>query len=147
MEVILLEDVPNVGKKYEQHTVADGYGTNYLIPRGLARVATEENIKKYENKRAQAKEERRKQKQQQAEKLDELKDEVITITAKANEQGGLFAGVTKEIMAEAINNQTSLTIEADDVQREDPIDKVGEYTVDISILDATTTVELEVVAE
>ncbi len=147
MEVILLEDVPNVGKKYEQHEVADGYGTNYLIPRGLARVATEENIKKYENEREQAREARRKEKQKQAEKLDELEGELITITANANEQGGLFAGVTKETIAKAVNNQTSLTIEAEDVQRDDPIDKVGEYTVDISILDAEATADLEVVAE
>jgi large subunit ribosomal protein L9 len=146
MQVILLEDVPNVGKKFEEHEVADGYGNNYLLPNGLARVANERTRAKYQKKKEEIAAKRKQQREQKAEAIAELEGADITITTKTGEQGQLFAGVYAEDIAEAINEQADLdvVIEPKDVDREQPLQKVGEYEVDITVLDETTTVSVSV---
>jgi large subunit ribosomal protein L9 len=144
MQVILLEDVPNVGKKFEEHEVADGYGNNYLLPNGLARVANERTRAKYQKKKEEIEAKRKQQREQKAEAIAELEGASIVITTKTGEQGQLFAGVYAEDIAEAINQQADLdvVIEPKDVDREQPLQKVGEYEVDITVLDETTTVSV-----
>lgn len=149
MEVILLEDVPNVGKKFEEHEVADGYGNNYLLPNGLARVANERTRAKYQKKKEQIEMKRQKQREAKADSLDTLDGAAITITAKTGEQGQLFAGVYAADIAEAINEQVDLDVDikADDIDRDQPLQKVGEYEVSVSVLDATAEVEVAVEAQ
>jgi large subunit ribosomal protein L9 len=149
MQVILLEDVPDVGKKFEEHEVADGYGNNYLLPNGLARVANERTRAKYQKKKEEIEAKRKKQREQKAEAIAELEGAGITITTKTGEQGQLFAGVYAEDIAEAINQQVDLdvAIESEDVDRDQPLQKVGEYEVDITVLDETATVSVSVEGE
>ncbi len=149
MEVILLEDVPNVGKKFEEHEVADGYGNNYLLPNGLARVANDRTRAKYQKKKEQIQAKRQKQREAKADSLDTLDGAAITISAKTGEQGQLFAGIYSEDIAEAINEQVELDVEitANDVDRDQPLQKVGEYEVSVSVLDTTAGVDVSVEAE
>lgn len=146
MQVILLEDVPNVGKKFEEHEVADGYGTNYLLPNGLARVANERTRAQYQKKKEEIEAQRQRQREAKAEMLDELDGMSVTITANTGEQGQLFAGVYPEDIAETINEDmggdTELT--ANDVVRDQPLQKVGEYEVEVSVLDETASVSVSV---
>lgn len=149
MEVILLEDVPNVGKKFEEHEVADGYGNNYLLPNGLARVATERTRAKYQNKKEQVEAKRQQLREAKAESLAALDGTAITITAKTGEQGQLFAGIYPEDIAAAINQQTDMDAELteSDIDRDQPLQKVGEYEVVVSVLDTTAEVAVAVEAE
>jgi large subunit ribosomal protein L9 len=145
MQVILLEDVPNVGKKYEEHKVADGYGTNYLLPNGLARVATDRTRAQLKEKKEQAEKQRKEAKERKAKKLNTVSDEVVTITAKTGEQGQLFAGIYPEDIAEEVNNTfDDIELTADDIDRDQPLQKVGEYDVSVTILDKTTTMQINV---
>lgn len=146
MQVILLEDVPNVGKKFEEHEVADGYGNNYLLPNGLARVANERTRAKYEKKKEQVEAQRQKRREEKAESLDTLDGAAVTISAKTGEQGQLFAGIYAEDIAQAINDQVDIdtNITADDIDRDQPLQKVGEYEVAVSVLDNTASVDVTV---
>ncbi|PSO45452.1 MAG: 50S ribosomal protein L9 [Parcubacteria group bacterium SW_6_46_9] len=101
MQIILLEDVPNVGKKYEEHEVADGYGTNYLLPNGLARVATDRTRSQLKKKKAQIEKKRQQKREEKLEKLAEIAGQTVSITAKTGDQGQLFAGIYPEDIAEA----------------------------------------------
>lgn len=149
MQVILLEDVPNVGKKFEEHEVADGYGNNYLLPNGLARVANERTRAKYQKKKEQAEARRQERKEQKAESLQTLDGSSVVIEAKTGEQGQLFAGVYAEDIAGAINEQIDIEtdIVASDIEREQPLQKVGEYEVAVSVLDATAQLDVAVKAK
>jgi len=145
MQVILLEDVPNVGKKYEEHKVADGYGTNYLLPNGLARVATDRTRAKLKEKKKKAEKKRKEAQEKKAKKLDAISDEVITITAKTGDQGQLFAGIYPEDIAEEANNTfDDIELTAEDIDRDQPLQKVGEYDVSVTILDKTTQMQVNV---
>lgn len=147
MEVILLEDVPNVGKKYEEKTVADGYGTNYLIPRGLARVANETSRAELAEQKKRAEKRRAEKREKRAEQISELSDVSVEIEVRANEQGRLFASLKPENLAEAISEQTGVEITADEIEKQDPIDRVGEYQIKVSLLESEVTVDVRVSAE
>lgn len=146
MQVILLEDVPDVGKKYEEHEVADGYGTNYLLPNGLAQVANERTRAKYSQQKEELEKKRREQREKKAEMLDQIDGESVTIATKTGDQGQLFAGVYAEDIAEAVNDAVDMDMEVapDDIDREQPLQKVGEYEVDVAVLEESATVAVSV---
>jgi large subunit ribosomal protein L9 len=148
MHVILLEDVPNVGKKYEEHEVADGYGTNYLLPNGLARVATDRIRSQLKKKKEQTEKKRQQKREQKLEKLEEIAGETATITAKTGDQGQLFAGIYPEDIAEAVNDEfADINLSEEDIDRDQPLQKVGEYDVAITILEETKEVTVNVESE
>jgi large subunit ribosomal protein L9 len=148
MNVILLEDVPDVGKKYQEAEVADGYGTNYLIPNGLAQVATDETRARFQKKQAEAAATRKKERESLAAKLETITDEAVTITvARSGDQGQLFAGVYPKDIAQAINEQFDIDISAADIERDQPISKVGAETVLVTILDTEAELNVIVSAE
>jgi len=96
MKIILLKDIPKVGRKYDIKNVADGYALNLLIPRGLAQIATPQTEKNIEAMKAKDLVEKKVQGELLVKNLEVLKDLVINMKEKANEKGHLFAGVTKE---------------------------------------------------
>lgn len=147
MEVILLEDVPNVGKKYEEKTVADGYGTNYLIPRGLARVANETSRAELAEQKKRAEKRRAEEREKRTKQISELGEVSVEIEKRANEQGRLFASLKPENLAEAISRQTGVEITADELEGQDTIDRVGEYKIKVSLLESKATVDLKVSAK
>ena len=105
MEVILIQDVANLGYKNDIVKVRDGYGRNYLIPNKLAIIANESNVKQLnENLKQQAK----KLAQQLADAqalAEKLAATVINVAVKANEDGKIFGTVTTAQIAEAIEAQ------------------------------------------
>ncbi|MCQ2324241.1 MAG: 50S ribosomal protein L9 [Paludibacteraceae bacterium] len=105
MEVILIQDVANLGYKNDIVKVKDGYGRNYLIPNKLAIIANDSNRKQLaENLKQQA----RKLAQQLADAqalAEKLANTVITVAVKANEDGKIFGTVTTAQIAEALEKQ------------------------------------------
>jgi len=145
MHVILLEDVPNVGKKYEEHEVADGYGTNYLLPNGLARVATDRTRSQLKKKKEQIEKKRQQKREEKLEKLEKIAGQAVSITAKTGDQGQLFAGIYPKDIAEAINEAfADINLSAEDIDRDQPLQKVGEYEVSVTILGETKEVTVNV---
>lgn len=147
MQVILLQDVPNVGKKFEEAEVADGYGTNYLIPNGLAQVANEATRARYKKQQEAAEAARHEARQKLAQAVEKIDGSSVTINVQnAGDQGQLFAGIYPKDIAAAINEEFDVEITGTDIQRAQPISKVGEEEIEVTILDTTVTVTVNVEA-
>ena len=129
MKVIFNQDVKGKAKKGEMKEVAEGYGRNYLIPRGIATEATADNINtmKLQEKAKKAQIEREKAEAKAiAEKLTSVQ---LTIRAKAGNGGKLFGAVTSQEICDALKAQHGIEIEKNKIVQADPIKSFGTYTV------------------
>jgi len=147
MKVIFLQDVKGKGKKGEIKNVADGYARNYLIAKGLAKEATDSNVKElkaFKESEEKRKEEALKKAQELAKKLEKL---TITLSAKAGDGGKLFGAVTsKQIAAELKKNK--MTIDKRKILLDEPIRNLGYTQVPVKIHPAVTaTLNVQVVEE
>jgi large subunit ribosomal protein L9 len=138
MKVIFLKDVPRVGRKYEIKNVADGYALNMLLPRGLAMMANLQALKKIEAMKAADTESRRLQMELLEKNLEQLKNSTVTFIESANKKGHLFAGVTKEIIAEKLN------IHPEWITMEKPIKEIGEHKISIETNNKKVEISVEV---
>ena len=102
MEVILLEKVENLGDLGDKVHVRSGYGRNFLIPSGKATPATEEHIKAFEARRAELEKTASEALSEAEARRDRLADMVITIKAKAGDEGKLFGSIGTADIAAAI---------------------------------------------
>lgn len=148
MNVILLQDVTNLGNKDESVVVKDGYGRNYLIPQKLAILATvsakkilAENQKQRAHKEAKLKEEALKM----AEKLKSIS---ITIGAKTSTTGKIFGSVNNIQVAEALKEK-GFDIDRKQITiKEDSIKEIGTHMAKIKFhRDVVVEFEFEVIAE
>ena len=134
MKVILLKDIPKVGRKFDAKDVSDGYALNLLIPRGLAQVATPNGLKNIETLKAKDVAERQIQGELLLKNLDTIKDLKLTLKEKANEQGHLFAGVTKEMLVSEILKSARLNIDPESIKLLKPIKEIGEHKVTVEAM-------------
>ena len=146
MEIILIQDVANLGYKNDIVKVRDGYGRNYLLPNKLAIIANESNRKQLaENLKQQAHKLAKllADAQALAEKLAAI---VITVPVKANEDGKIFGTVTTQQIADALKAQE---IEVDKkVITVEPIKQVGEYEATARLhREVKAAIKINVVAE
>jgi large subunit ribosomal protein L9 len=142
MELILRDDVENLGARGQVVKVADGYARNFLLPRHLAVIATEANKNIVEQER-QAHLRRQAKEKASAEELGKLMaNVVVTIAQKAGEQDQLFGSVTSKDIAEALEAQ-DYHIERKKLQLAEPIRQLGEHKVPVR-LHADVTVEITV---
>ena len=137
MKIILLKDVQKVGRKYDIKEVSDGYALNLLIPRGLATTATPQAVKKVEMMKANDMTEKKIQGELLLKNLETIKNLTITLKEKANEKGHLFAGVTKEMLAEKILKETRLNIDPESIILEKPLKEIGEHKVTVEAMGKT----------
>ncbi len=135
MKIILLKDVPKVGKKYDVKNVADGYAQNLLIPRGLAQVATESAVKKIEEQKANDMTQKKIEDELLVKNLEIIKNLTLNLKEKANEKGHLFAGVTKEMLTTEILKATRLNLDPGFIILDKPIKEVGEHKVTVEAMD------------
>ena len=146
MKVIILQDTKNVGKKGEIKNVSDGYAKNFLIPKGLAKEATEANIRELKRKQA-ADAEKRATDKASAEILKErLKTVVVKVKAKAGEGGKVFGSVTSKDISDALKEQFGIEIDKKKINVESPIKMLGEYTVETKLYQEVTG-EVKVLVE
>ena len=133
MKVILIKDVPKLGKKGDVVEVSDGHARNYLIPRKLAVEATEGNLKHLmdEKKQHQEKEERLRKKSEEL--LKKLKKRTWEIRVKAGEKGKLFGSLTSGNIAEKLSEMSGLDIDKKWIKLKKPIKETGEYDVDLKL--------------
>ena len=133
MKVILIADVKTLGKKDEMVEVSDGYGRNYLLPRGLAVEATAANINKMKDKQKAA-ESKQAREQAQAEAFrDKLTGKTVIIKVKAGENGKLFGAVAAKDIADAVKAQLGIDIDKKKIVLEEPIKAVGAYNVPLKL--------------
>jgi large subunit ribosomal protein L9 len=147
MEVILKEDIPNVGKIGEVVRVRDGYARNYLLPRGLVLVANKRNLKVFEHqKRVVAAQKERVLKHAQS-LSEKLAGALLTIPVKAGEEGKLFGSVTNMDIEKALKAK-GFEIERRKIHLDEPIKSLGDYEVPVRLTaEVTALVKVSVVAE
>lgn len=130
MEIILTQDVPNVGRAGDVVKVKGGYGRNYLIPRGMALVATRGNVAQLEHhKRAIARDQERlrAEYEKMAAKLDKAS---VSVARKVGAEGRLFGSVGSKDIAEALAAQ-NIQIDRRLIQLSDPLRDVGTHEVTV----------------
>ena len=146
MQVILLKELQGRGGEGDVINVARGFANNYLLPQGIAVLATKGNLKQLEQKRSnieKREETRVEEANALAEKLNELKVRVI---AQVGEEGQLFGSVTSAMIAEAIKAEFGIDVDKRRVELKKPIKVVGEYKVTINIYRAISGTVTVVVA-
>jgi large subunit ribosomal protein L9 len=147
MEVILRQHVDNIGRRGELVKVADGYARNYLLPRKLALLATAGNKKVIEREKVKfdAKET---EEQGVAQAIaDRLATVEIQISRKTGETDALFGSVTNADIAESLLAK-GFDIDRRKIQLNDPIKKLGDYTVPVKLhRDVTVALKVKVSAE
>ncbi|MBA2579216.1 MAG: 50S ribosomal protein L9 [Euzebyaceae bacterium] len=146
MKVILKQDVDTVGGAGDIVDVADGYGNNYLVPRGLAMRATRGAVADAEAIR-QARVKRQARSIGEAEGLRaRLQAKPVLIGAKAGEDGTLYGSVGNTVVAEAIRLQLGVTVDRRRIPMPKPLKHLGEYEVPVRVHpELAATVRVEVV--
>lgn len=133
MKVILNQDIKGQGKKGQMVEVSEGYGRNYLLPRGLAKEATKSNINVMEGQAASA-EFHKQQELEAAQKIAESMKEIkVVLTAKAGDNGKLFGSITSKDVAEALKMQHHIKIDKKKFVLPDGIKTLGTTIVDVKI--------------
>jgi large subunit ribosomal protein L9 len=147
MKVILKEDMSNLGVAGDVVDVKAGYARNYLLPQGLAYLASAGNIRRLEDERKRGEEKGRKDFLEARRRASQLEGVSVTFQARAGEEGKLFGSVTNADVADRLKEQ-GLDFELDRrwIQLEEPIKAVGEYQVPVR-LHADVTVPIEVRVE
>ncbi len=133
MNVVLSEDVPKLGNRGDVVSVAAGYARNFLVPRGLAIVATRGAVKEAEAIR-RGRESRAKKvldaAKAQASAIEALR---LQISHRSGEGGKLFGSVTTTDIATALATKVDFAVDRHDVHLEQPIREVGSYVVDVKL--------------
>jgi large subunit ribosomal protein L9 len=147
MEVILKEDIANLGHRGDVVKVADGYGRNYLLPRKLALQANETNKAVIEQMKASAARRAATEKAQAEQQVTRLEPIALSFTRRASDQGHLFGSVTSaDIAAELARH--GFEIDRRKIQLNEPLKSLGEFVVPIRLYrEVTARVKVHVLAE
>lgn len=133
MDVILLTKVANLGNIGDRVKVKSGYGRNFLLPKGKATLATPENVKKFEARRAELEKIAREQLQEAEQRAAALQDFKLQITAKAGTEGKLFGSIGTADIAEAATNAGHKVARAEVRLPTGPLRTVGEHVVTLHL--------------
>lgn len=132
MKVLLLKDVYKLGRAGEVKRVADGYGRNYLLPQGLAILATEGALKQAERIRAEAAARRSALNEEMSEIAERIQGLTLTFPARASETGKLYGSITTQMLAEAISRKAGVEISRRQIDSQ-PLRSLGEHTVHVRL--------------
>jgi large subunit ribosomal protein L9 len=137
VKVILMQEIINLGFEGDIVDVAKGFARNYLIPKGIAMEASEQNIKRMETKRKKI-EVKKVEAREEAEKIKERMAEVeITISQKVGEEDKLYGSVTSMDIASHLEEQ-GITIDRRKIVLDKPIKTLGEYEVPVKLYPGVT---------
>jgi large subunit ribosomal protein L9 len=132
MKVILLKDVYKLGAAGDVKRVADGYGRNYLLPQGLAAMASPGMLKQAERIRKKAAEERSRLNQELSAVAERLAGLKLTFAVKAGETGKLYGSITTAMIAEAIEAETGADIQRGQIDSQ-PVKTIGVHEVPVRL--------------
>ena len=145
MEIILMEDVPSVGKMGDKVRVSDGYARNYLLPRKKAVIATAAGLQVLERAKQLVQHRGERSEQEARELAQRLAEISCTIAKPAGEGGKLFGAVTSADIEKALQAQ-GVQVDRKKIVLEEPIKNIGAYTVSLK-LHPTVVAQLNLVVE
>lgn len=130
LKIILLQDVPHLGRKYDVKDVSDGYARNFLFPRKLAQPATADALKSLDAKKMRAEKEKSEEYQKYQALAEKLKSLTLTFKVKMGEKGRAFGSVTAVKIRDALKKE-KIEVEKEWVDLKEGIKTTGEHTVKI----------------
>jgi large subunit ribosomal protein L9 len=147
MQVILLKDIQKIGHKYDVVEVSDGYASNFLLPQALAERATSVRIAEMAKRKqtSQATEDARRA--ELLVKLGALKEQPITLTMKADEQGHLYKKVHAHDIVATLKNDHAIELDESSIILETPLAQVGEHAITVEAAGKTVTLTVAIIAE
>jgi large subunit ribosomal protein L9 len=134
MKIVLRQDVAKVGEAGSVQTVSNGYARNYLIPRGLAIVATEGELKVAVHNLGVKERKIARQEDQLRSLSEKIEGQRLIFTAKAGNQGRLYGSITASDVATALAAQISEEIDRRRVVLDDPLRSIGEHSVTVHLV-------------
>ena len=136
------------GKKGDLINVSDGYANNFLLKKGLAKVATKQAINELEGKKG-AEEYRRNQEEEKAKNIaDRMKEFTVKLTAKSGKEGKLFGSITSKDVAQALKEQYNIEVDKRKIDLPDGIKTCGTRDVNVSLYHGVTgTFKVQVTEE
>jgi large subunit ribosomal protein L9 len=147
MKLILKKSLPNLGEVGQVVQVKPGYGRNYLIPQGLAYVASADNIQRLEEEQAKALELSRRDFLEARRRASQLEGMSLSFTERAGDDGKLFGSVSQADVTERANaGAIDFQLDKKAVQLDDPIKEIGSFEVAIRLhsdVEVTIAVEVE----
>jgi large subunit ribosomal protein L9 len=132
MKVMLIKDVYKLGRAGDVKRVADGYGRNYLLPQGLAVLATPGALKQVERIRSQAEIRRTEQNEELKGLAGEIEGVVLTFAAKAGETGKLYGSITTQNVADALQEKIRYEIKRHQIDMQ-PVRNLGEFSANVRL--------------
>ena len=148
MKVLFLEDVRPTARAGDVKEVKNGFARNYLIPQGLAVVASEHELRRAAGLRNQAEERRLAEAKEWQDVSDTLKDQKVKIEVRTGPTGRLYGSVTNTMIAAELAKMTERDIDRKGIQIPAPIRVVGEYKIPIRFVEGvSTTLIVDVVAD
>ncbi|MCD6218665.1 50S ribosomal protein L9 [bacterium] len=133
MKVILLEDVPKLGKAGKVVEVKRGFGTNLLLPQGKAEIVTKSRLKELETHQKQIQQKSVYIKQRAEQVRDKIMERPLVVHMKAGEGGKLYGSVTGIAVAKAVKEQFGIDIDKSDVSITESIKIIGTYTINVKL--------------
>ncbi len=147
VQLILREEVPNLGRIGDVVKVRAGYARNYLLPRKLAVEANPRNLREFEHQKRQAMTRRETKKGLSTALKARIEVLALVITARAGEEGKLFGSVTNLDIERALR-QNGVDVERRKIQLAEPIKQLGEFIVKVKLdPEVEASIKLNVVAE
>jgi large subunit ribosomal protein L9 len=146
MRIILREDLDNLGHAGEVVSVRDGYGRNYLLPRGLAVPATERDVARMDHEKRVATARAAKLAKDVAGQVERLSKVSVTLTAAVGEEGKLYGSITSRDIVDAIKEQGGVVVDVKKLHLAEPIKTLGVHEVSIKLgKDAVAKVNVSIV--
>ncbi len=145
MKVILLKDIENIGRKYEVKNLKDGYVRNFLIPKGLVKIADKKAISGLEGLRERQAAEAEQELKKAQTSASELDGQEIDFKVKVGKEGQLFEAVTKAKIAKKLQ-ELGFDIKNEQIVLDSPLKQLGEFPVKIDLehqLEANITLIIE----
>jgi large subunit ribosomal protein L9 len=148
MEIILIQDVDNLGAKNEVVRVKNGYARNYLLPRQLAVENSSSNKKQLEERMKQVKKKEDKMLAEINNVIAKLKEASLKLTAKTGTSGKIFGSITSLQLSRAIREQRGYEIDRKRISITDEVKEIGSYKANIEFGNGhSTELDFEVIAE
>lgn len=144
MKVLLLKDIPKIGKKGDVKEVNQGHAMNFLLPRKLAKAVNDSQVSQLKVQKEKQKEEELLQKDIAIKSVASLKGKTIVLKERSNDKGHLFSQIHKDEIQKAINNQLGVSVSLESILLDHPIKEIGESNIKLKIYDVSVEIILKV---
>ncbi|MBP6856567.1 MAG: 50S ribosomal protein L9 [Candidatus Pacebacteria bacterium] len=133
MKVILLKDVPKIGKKYDIKEVNDGYAANFLIPKKLAEPATDKQVSKINLIKETARMQQEIHMSLLKKNLEDIAGKIVTLKALSNDKGNLFKAIHEKDIVDQLKKIHHITLLPESLVLASPIKDLGSHEITVSI--------------